>query len=495
MTYKEFQKQNLDLSPIGLIQQGEHIPYFCTPRGARIIGRAGVDGIHYCFIRGFGETVFTVSPMNDPGNYVHPIALSWDDLLRLLLACGDMAALEQCCGWSRERFDRFLAEYPPTPEQQAALDTLREKTELEPLKDPYEYIHEVQAGFDYSALRFTPEYYDTVPDAPRPTWKVSFHGGFWGGDGEAGKEIPIGRSFQWGGYTWHVPAVYACPEGLVTDFCAEVEPGKIKPFLDKWYPILDGDPRISRELREQAESENPMILPHSHACLTVNRQAIQEDGGSGIQWIPESCLPGDMVNSPEAADLVAYYGLDPEMGWVFTRSRFCWDSPTDITSLALEVKALPQHIPGPRFSTPKVGDEISFTHPVWGTEHTLSVTEVTPALLDMDRVDNILEIPTHYTQFTYTLSPELENSQHTIRDTAQSDEPRLIVGPSPKFPDAACVGIIGGSDGPTAVIVTKKGEPTVHCACSSLHFEPAEDVTWQLLFREKLFGDIRIPLL
>ena len=493
MTYKEFQKDPIDLSSLGFLSGGTG--YFCTPRDARIIGRAGIDGIHYCFIRGFGETVFTVSPMNEPGNYVHPVALSWDDLLRLLLACGDMAALEQAHGWSRERFDRFLAEYPPTPEQQEALDAIHEKTGLEPMKDPYEYIREIQAGFDYTQLRFSQEYYEMFPDAPRPGWKVTFRGGFWGHEGEGGKEISIGTAFQWGGYTWHVPAVYACPEGLVVDFCVEVGPDIIKAFLDKWYPIVGNDPRISRELREQVEAENPLLLPRHRACLTVNGTPLQEDGGSSIRWIPESCLAGDMENTPEAADLLEHYGLDPEMGWIFSRSRFCWESPSDVSFLELEIMALPQQIPGIRFSSPAVGEQISFTHPVFGTEHTLTVTEMERAQMDMERFNDVWEMPTHYTQFTYTLSPELDNRQLTIRDTAESDEPRLIPGPSPAFPGAASIGIIGGSDGPTAVIFTRKGEPEVHSACSSLHFTPVEDVTWQMVFRETLLEDIKISLL
>lgn len=73
----------------------ENTAYFCTPKGAAIIGWAGVDGIHYCFVDGFGETVFAVSPMN-VGDYVHPVARNFEDLLRLLLSCVDMAALEQC---------------------------------------------------------------------------------------------------------------------------------------------------------------------------------------------------------------------------------------------------------------------------------------------------------------------------------------------------------------------------------------------------------------
>jgi len=75
-TYQKFVKSDIDLSALGFERRETNIPYFCTPKGARIIGWAGVDGIHYCFVRGFGETVFAVSPMNG-GDYVHPIARSF----------------------------------------------------------------------------------------------------------------------------------------------------------------------------------------------------------------------------------------------------------------------------------------------------------------------------------------------------------------------------------------------------------------------------------
>lgn len=42
--------------------------------------------------------VFVVNPM-DFGDCVHPIARNFEDLLRLLLSCADMAALEQCYAW------------------------------------------------------------------------------------------------------------------------------------------------------------------------------------------------------------------------------------------------------------------------------------------------------------------------------------------------------------------------------------------------------------
>ena len=73
-TYPAFRKTGIDLAPLGMGQRPETETYFCTPRGARIFGWAGVDGIHFCFIRGFGEMVFAVSPMNLAPHYVHPLA-------------------------------------------------------------------------------------------------------------------------------------------------------------------------------------------------------------------------------------------------------------------------------------------------------------------------------------------------------------------------------------------------------------------------------------
>ena len=44
MTYEAFRGSGLDLSAVGFMPGGE--AYFCTPVGAAILGRAGVDGIH-----------------------------------------------------------------------------------------------------------------------------------------------------------------------------------------------------------------------------------------------------------------------------------------------------------------------------------------------------------------------------------------------------------------------------------------------------------------
>ena len=185
--YQKFLRKHLDLSSLSVMRREDNDPYFCTPKGASIFGWAGVDGIHFCFVRGFGETVFAVSPMNGGKDCVHVIARDFSDFLRLLLATGDSAALEQAWQWDEAQFDAFLAENPPTDEQKAVLLQITTVFSLTPMERPWQYLRKLQAEFDLSKLKFTEDFYDPEmnPDAPeqKMDWKVYFDGSFWGHHG------------------------------------------------------------------------------------------------------------------------------------------------------------------------------------------------------------------------------------------------------------------------------------------------------------------------
>ena len=120
-TFQKLLQTDIDLSSLGVERRTDNEPYFCTPKGASVFGWTGVDGIHFCFVRGFGGMVFAVSPANTFPNYVHPLAKNFADFLRLLLACGDVAALEQAWMWDKAQFETFLQDNPPTQEQQETL--------------------------------------------------------------------------------------------------------------------------------------------------------------------------------------------------------------------------------------------------------------------------------------------------------------------------------------------------------------------------------------
>lgn len=160
--YEKYKKLNIDGSQIGLERGSEIEGYFCTPKGARVIGWD--NGIHYCFIRGYGKMVFAVNPETGADKYVYPLAESFEDFLRLILACGHTAPVEQIIMWTEEQFKEFLtSDYNAFMQgQQEVLDTITEKLKLEPMAAPYQYVKQLQAQFDDSKIKFTDEYYDVL---------------------------------------------------------------------------------------------------------------------------------------------------------------------------------------------------------------------------------------------------------------------------------------------------------------------------------------------
>lgn len=500
--YKRFLKTGIDLSPLGVEQRTDSAAYFCTPKGASIIGWAGVDGIHYCFIRGFGEMVFAVSPSNAYGEYIHPLAEDFTDFLRLLLACGDAAALEQAWMWDEKQFDSFLREDPAMPDQLQALAAIVEKMKLSPMEKPWQYIKRLQASFDYGRIRYAEDLDD--PDMnpaaqPEPAeWRVYFDGNFWGhhGRSRAGKELRVGAQFDWAGHRWLVPSVYSCGGGLVADICMRAEPESIRRFMDKWdlaaESEADGD--FSEEQRMQMELDNPLRLDIA-AQITLNGKKLCSSHGCGVSYIP--CLP---ENDTEADWIVGHYGLDRSYGWMVWRYAFPWVSKrrADIKTLSLTLSQQPVSIPGPHFRASAAGDTFEFVSYIGGTKHTLTVQEYERQTMEKAAfLQDGLEYPSHYHAMSYTVSPELPENILTISDCSESDRPRLpqrAASDPAAAGGAAFIGIIGGSDGPTAIIFGG-GQNKLRTAFSSLHFEPVESIEWRLVFHEKQFPDAEFELI
>jgi len=502
-TYQKFRKLDIDFSAIGLENRDLSETYFCTPEGAEIIGWAGIDGIHYCFIDGFDDMVFAVSPMNTPSDYVHPIARSFDDLLGLLVACGDMAALEQAHQWNKVQFEQFVADNPPSKKQQDIYDLLAKELSVIPNEAPFDYISELQAQFDYSTIRFTEDYYDPDmnPNAELlPTeWAVTYHGGFWGQQGQSGREISLGKEFLWGDERWIVPAVYACPEGIVIDICKQAEPEEIKAFIDKWDLYNENEHEYSRDEQRCIEREHPLnadFRPH----LRVNGATLRPEHGCGTVWIPASCLQDGTVPEIDSKAALEHYGLDLSKGWMVRRSCFRLEGcdSIDLCSMELTLEPMLTEIPGTTFRSPDAGSSIALVHPLTGAEYTLTVHEYEKKEIDMSyHSDGAMEYPTHCHAMSYTLSPDIEGRRFMLKDRADADSPRLRIPRPNEFEPVtvASIGIIGGSDGPVAVFASGDASGKLRGAYSSLHFEPVDDVEWQIIFREKLKEDISVKLL
>jgi len=364
----------------------------------------------------------------------------------------------------------------------------------------------LQAEFDLSKIPYTEEYYDPDMNAAAPImpveWKVTYDGGLWDSQGHAGKEIPVSKEFEWDGQRWIIPAIYACGKGLVMDICMEAEPNGIRAFIEKWDLLREDEHRYSNEEIRRMEQEHPLNIdfrPH----VILNGKHLRNEHGCGVSWIPASCLAEGVQSERDSLRVLEHYGLDTSKGWMIRRCSFAWATAKKpaIKSLSLTLERELTDIPGIRFAAPSVGESISFTHPVTGTEHTLTVHEYEQNELNTQHFsDTGMEYPTHHHAMSYSLSPDLPNRSFMLRDTAEGDNPRIKTPKSSEIVDtpfgpAASIGIIGGADGPTAIIVANRPQPKMHTACSSLHFEPVDEVEWQITFREKLVEDISIDVI
>lgn len=463
-TYEKFLRTGIDLAPLG-VERGEGELYFCTPRGASMIGWEGADGIHYCFVRGCGGTVFAVSPMNTAPDYVHAVAQDFADFLRLLLACGHGAAIEQCWRWSRGQFDAYLAENPPTDAALAVMGEIREKLSLKPMEDAWGYIHALQDGFDYGKIKYEDPECIASPSEPEPEeWAVRYHGG----RDKPGTELRLDRRFTWAGRECCVPAVYSCAKGLVMDVAMSAPVEEVLAFMARWAP--QGKARysdFSKADRMRIEYEHPLSLDFS-ASVTVNGRVLDSEGASGWGWAP---IEG--WENREAQRAVEHYGLDPGRCWQFMRIRFPWKRRMEIKSLDAVFTPERVDVPGECFTVSRAGEEVQLVSPVDGEQYTLTVCEYSAARTKF-RDDSEWEFPEQYVTLEYTLTPELDRDDFQLTDACEGDRPRLrrsSAGFGPTASASALIAVISGGDGR-------------HAAGSSLYFEAPQQIEWLPVFRE-----------
>lgn len=253
----------------------------------------------------------------------------------------------------------------------------------------------------------------------------------------------------------------------------------------------------------QIELENPLGLDFS-AQIELNGKTLQSFHGCAVGISP--CLPDGAANEKVAQWAAMHYGLDDSYGWTIYRRCYPWAGKRrpEIRSLSLTMKQQPCCVPGPHFRTHAPGDSFSFSHPVSGTEYTLTVQElerqsIPQAQFDSDR----WAYPTHFTAMSYTLSPDPDDAI-SICDCAAGDRP-LEIAPCTNYyaseaqNDIACTVVIGGAAGPAGPAVTvfgKNKQGSLHAVCSALHFEPAaEDIEWRVVFHVVSFSNETFTLI
>ena len=367
------------------------------------------------------------------------------------------------------------------------------------------------------------------------------------------QELSVNKSFYWDSEEWMIPSVYtSCHygqpltlNGIVIDFIKKIPAAVIRQFITKWnlHPDSDCD-HLSDKNKLIIELENPFTtaftpqaalnglnLPHSRLSTIVYNPVYPE---SNNRFIMEA---------------LTHYLLDPAYGWVICRSSFLChknDAPepahtfdqtgmmpaagTDpsaagspVTSLSIYLKPDKQALPGIHFHTKSPGSRITFSHPLTGIQHTLTVQEYSKQRMERTAFHSPEKIyPCCFTLLGYTIHPALSPDCFTLADCAESDSPRTLQTTPPyidpdKYTDSGIIGgadeythsgiiggageythsgIIGGADGPTALLLSNPASPDgLHYAASSLHFKPKDNVEWKIIFNECLKSEIRADLI
>lgn len=245
----------------------------------------------------------------------------------------------------------------------------------------------------------------------------------------------------------------------------------------------------------QLDLDNPLHMDF-HSLLHLNGKELHSTHGYGTSYNP--CLGPEYVVEDEAKRAVEHYGLDLNYAWVILRSSYPWATKRKPEIRQLSVTMLPDavSVPGPHFRIRTPGDTVHFSYD--GQEYILTLQEYEAQEMDWSRMpDTGLEYPSYYVAMSYTITPEPPDGVMDIADCNEGDRPRQAP-PAPGQPTAtSCtmmVGIIGGADSLTAVIGGQDKPGKLHAACSSLHFEPVEQVEWRIVFREQQYESTIIDL-
>lgn len=160
--FDRYKELIIDGSLICLGEVDDICSYFCYPINARAIGFEG--SIMYCFIEPYGDTVFACNPDSCADVFVYPLAKSFENFLRLILACGSANPIEQIAWMDKDKFTKHLKEEEAvrTEEQRALIRYLEKELGIAPIADTYKYVKELQSHFDNSGIAYSDEYYDVL---------------------------------------------------------------------------------------------------------------------------------------------------------------------------------------------------------------------------------------------------------------------------------------------------------------------------------------------
>lgn len=283
------------------------------------------------------------------------------------------------------------------------------------------------------------------------------------GSGRQGRKQAAGWRFEYADMRCIIPAVYRFPRGMVFDILSFTDEARLREFFSKYAAIEET--LTSSQQQRSAMQEHPFQpvpihevwlngtlaqggVSYSHVISVPG--APQDDSINQLRGAYSALLGG---NKPFACQRVRVDYPETTGGLIKLRRRLCLNR---IKNMRLATSAVQWFHPldiSFELSDGAAQKQINFLEPVTGTQHTLYISEAKVHEFALTR--RLYAALAHY-----EIDPELPegaaiNFSCNISSEEHLSAPELFPGDGAT---ASAIGIIGGSDGPTAIFMGMKGQ-------------------------------------
>lgn len=456
MIYDQFIHSSLDLSALGLDDITAINQDRVAPGNARVLAWLTDSSVCFCQFPEQADTVYASDCSALPEEQLLPVAKNILDFIGLLVRCKDAALIARSYQWSSIRF-RELSE--------ATVAGIKTRSVIRALENTYHPPVIDDPGAMMAELR---KEHLEAPEVRKAEWNVGFETDFSASDfkGKAGTELSLNKTVSRKEGTWHIPSIYLCNDGIVADTIVEVSADRIEEFRSIWGGRSEES--LSQSDKLQRQLDDPLTAAVT-GILTVNDKPLRCKKSFTAIWNPL----GD--NPTQVRQILNHYKLDPDCGYLFRRYCFLRKGKyPQIRTMQLTLEAVPVMVPEEGFTVQEAGGRFRFIHPSTGLEHIFTVTDLSQEALNPNFLTNH---PCFYTRMTYSLEPSISPENFRIVDQKPSD-----------FWE-------GYQDDPASVIYADRKPDPGRYALSSLHYEPQDQVCWQMIFRRKICKDLNLQLL
>ena len=311
------------------------------------------------------------------------------------------------------------------------------------------------------------------------------------------KKISVDAHFCWKDIEGFLPALYVGSEGAVLDVCIRVPFPEIERYFGRWTEEkrLSG---LTDEEFEEMQSDSPFP---SDFRIEMGLDGEELTGGSMCSTVWHTYKEEEQYADEEAEALMEEYGCDRGAGWMFTRWNYGWSGQPVLTPerMTLSFRADRQPVTAGYFVTAEgaEGETHEITDPDSGETYVLTVRTCSNEMMDEEMkrtLDQEMEYPSFYQVIACSAEHEIPKDDLQIQDCSRGDAPRWRDSGKRNGAASAAVMCSEKLPGDTPADPAGGQKKALRTACSSLHFEPVEEVRWRAVFLRRRRGDMTMEI-